>query len=61
MKILLNCKELSLNLIFNGEFLTNMIVTNFNMQLNRTSIGRNEFEITANSLFMLNDANKNQR
>jgi len=57
MLINLLLPELSLNLFFKGEYLTNMVVTQMKIMIDRASTGRSYFEITSNSLFMLNEAN----
>ncbi len=59
MLIKISLPELSLILMFKGEFLTNMRVTDMNIIIDRSSVGWSKFEITANSLFMLNESSKN--
>lgn len=48
MQVSIMIPEVSLNLYFNGEFLTNVIATNLDILIDWSMKGVNEFEINAN-------------
>jgi len=61
MLVNLNIPEVSMNLFFNGEFLTNLITWKLSIVIDWSTQGKNKFEIEASSIFMLNEANMKQK